>query len=295
MPTLACRALVLLVLALPGTAAAQLRASEQASVSQTIDGTVITVGYFRPRLRGRTEVFGAKPVPWDETWTPGANGATTLEVSRDVELEHVPLAKGKYSVWMLPRASGEWTLFLDPRAQRWHEDRPDTTTAVLRVVVHPETVASTEVLTWSVPEVQASGGTLVMQWGTMRVPLDIRVKSSLAITMSPADAARLVGEYTKRTQGPPFKRDFARLTVLYEGGTLKGEYTPMAPYLKRFALIRLVRDAFAPGIYDARGNITEVLRPDLTFTFSFKGDGSVSGVEARNADDELVWAGTRTP
>ncbi|HEX5817332.1 MAG TPA: DUF2911 domain-containing protein, partial [Gemmatimonadales bacterium] len=62
---------------------AQVRASERAEVKQTVDGTTITVNYARPRLRGRTDVFGTQ-VPWGEIWTPGANEATTLAVSKDV-------------------------------------------------------------------------------------------------------------------------------------------------------------------------------------------------------------------
>jgi hypothetical protein len=31
---------------------------EAATVSQTVDGTTFTVSYSRPRLRGRTEIFG---------------------------------------------------------------------------------------------------------------------------------------------------------------------------------------------------------------------------------------------
>ena len=87
------------LVALPGHGHAQVRASELAIVSQTIDGTVITVEYSRPRVRGRSPVFG-KLVTWGEVWTPGANWATTLDVSKDVTIDGHPLPRGKYSVWM---------------------------------------------------------------------------------------------------------------------------------------------------------------------------------------------------
>ena len=85
----------------PG-AEAQIRASERATVSQTVDGTVITVDFARPRRRGRAQVFGEE-VKWEEIWTPGANMATTLELSKPVQINGHPVAKGKYSVW--PRAA----------------------------------------------------------------------------------------------------------------------------------------------------------------------------------------------
>ena len=46
-----------LITALVAPAAAQIRASERGTVSQTVDGTVITVDYSRPRIRGRDSVF----------------------------------------------------------------------------------------------------------------------------------------------------------------------------------------------------------------------------------------------
>src|SRR5207244_13352769 len=50
---------------LPISAHAQVRASEPASISQTVDGTKLTVTYSRPRARTRDSLFG-KIVTWGE-------------------------------------------------------------------------------------------------------------------------------------------------------------------------------------------------------------------------------------
>jgi len=102
---------------------AQIRASEPALVAQTIDGTKLTVEYSRPRARTRDSLFG-RVVTWGEVWTPGANMATTLEVSKDVKVNGVALAKGKYSVWLVVRASGPWTAVFDPRSKLFHTQHP---------------------------------------------------------------------------------------------------------------------------------------------------------------------------
>lgn len=91
----------------PGSA--QIRASEAAMVAQTIDGTRLTVEYSRPRARTRDSLFG-KVITWDEVWTPGANWATTLEVSQDVRVNDKALAAGKYTVWFVVRKQGPWTV-----------------------------------------------------------------------------------------------------------------------------------------------------------------------------------------
>src|SRR5512147_2293691 len=76
---------------------AQIRASELQTIAQTVDGTTIKLTYSRPRLRGRSNVWGTRIVNWGEVWTPGANDATLLETDRDLTMGGVPVPKGKYS------------------------------------------------------------------------------------------------------------------------------------------------------------------------------------------------------
>ena len=101
---------------------AQIRASERATVSQTVDGTVITADYSRPQVREREDLFG-KVVHPAETWTPGANWATTLELSRDARLNGHDVPAGKYSLWMTT-APGAWVLHLHRNAALFHTQHP---------------------------------------------------------------------------------------------------------------------------------------------------------------------------
>jgi hypothetical protein len=283
-------------LALAAPARAQIRASELASVSQTIDGTKLTVQYSRPRARGRTPLFGnRKVVRWDETWTPGANWATTLDVSRDVTLEGRRVPKGTYSVWMVVRQGGDWTVVLDPRARRFHMEPPDSTAQQVRFPVRVGTAPFAEVLTWSFPDVRASGGTLAMQWGTTRVAMSLEVEPSLQVALPAADAEAYVGEYAfTEVDSAGAKGKTSGFRVLYEKGTLKGEFVPNDAYMGRFALIRVAPDLFAPGLYDEKGQIYEVLRPDMMFTFARVG-GRPATFEVRDDSDKLWATGARKP
>jgi hypothetical protein len=58
--------LVAMTLLLSTPAAGQISASERTYVSQTVDGTMLTVNYARPSARGR-EPFGAL-MPWGGVW-----------------------------------------------------------------------------------------------------------------------------------------------------------------------------------------------------------------------------------
>ena len=282
----------LLILALPLASGAQIRASEVGSVSQTIDGTKLTLVYSRPSVRGR-EVFGnPKMVQWDEVWTPGANWATTLDVSRDVQLGGRPVKRGTYSVWLIVHRDAPWTLLLDPQARRFHVQRPDSTAGQVRIAVRPDSAPFTEVLTWSFPQVRANGGLLQMEWARTRIAVDITVEPSLHPELAQADAAPYLGVYDYVSTPLDVGRPANRFVVRYENGVLKGEWEPFRPYYRRFALIRLAPDWFAPGLYDESGAIYEVMRPDMTFEFTRAND-RITGFEIRSSSDQLVGTGKR--
>ena len=290
MTSLARRLLFLLPLGLATTVHAQVRASELASVAQTIDGTTITMEYYRPRLRGRTSVYGSGAVPWNTMWTPGANWATTLETTRDVTLDGRVVAKGKYSVWLIPRDSVAWTVILDHKSRLFHERPPDSSATQVRFTVLAQAGPEIETLTWSFPDVRSTGATLQFEWSNRRIPFEIRVTPSLVTTVPASDVQAYLGTYdaTKQSLSPVR----GALVVTHEQGTLRADFVPVHGYFRHFALVRTGPDIFAPGIYDKQGEIYEVLRPDLTFTF-FHAPGEPVRVEARGVDDEIFWAGTK--
>ena len=84
-PLLAAAAALLLF---ASGAPAQPRGSERSTMTQIVNGTTLTLDFARPVARGRENLFGGV-IHWGETWTPGANWATTLEVvkvnSEDLE------------------------------------------------------------------------------------------------------------------------------------------------------------------------------------------------------------------
>lgn len=288
-----CRTLLAL-LAVPFPLAAQVRASEIGTISQTIDGTTITIEYSRPRARGRENLFGTKYVRWGETWTPGANWATTLEVDKPVKIAGKAVAKGKYSVWMVVRQDSNWTVVLDPKAHRYHMEPPDSTSGQIRIPARAHSAPFTDVLTWSMPEIRMDGGILAMQWERVRVPLDISVQPSLVTTLPATDASQYVGEYSFIEKDSTGKEKVSKFTVTHEDGTLKGRWTPDDPYMKKFALVKIGADTFAPGVYDEKGVLYEILKPDLVVEFK-RENGKVRSFTLRDMADELWGTGTRKP
>ena len=287
----------------------QIRASERSTVSQTIDGTVITIDYARPRLRGRSRVFGDE-VKWEEIWTPGANMATTIEVNKPIEINGHPVPKGKYSVW-IQVTRGNWIFMLDTLAQRFHTFRPKKENAMLQFELRPEQKPSIDVLTWWFPEVRSDGTVLAMQWDKYYVPLRIKVEPSRPRTVG-ADVARpIVGSYQMRwvpappdTTAPTDSSELAEgdgqseegpitVDITYDRGSLWGHVDPAPfPGYDTMVLLRMKDDWYIPGwwmngeLYDASDEMV------MEFTIE---NGRASGFNMRMKDDTVIATASRTP
>ena len=160
------------LLAAPNLASAQVMPSEKGTVTQTVDGTTITIEYYRPVARGRTPFPDV--VHWGRMWTPGANWATTLEVDQPIRLNGNPVPKGKYSIWMIPQLD-EWTVILNRDARRFHTQPPASSDEEVRLTVKPATGAPMETLAFYFPVVDGTHAELVLHWGTVVVPMGIEV------------------------------------------------------------------------------------------------------------------------
>ena len=175
----ALECIVALALVLPGSSHAQVMASEHGMVEQQVDGTTITVEYYRPQARGRTNLIGGV-VKFGSTWTPGANWATTIEVNKDVHIEGQALPKGKYSIWTIPQQD-QWTVILSSAWKRFHVQGPDPSAHEIRFTVKPQEAPELDVLTFTFPDVAADSTTLLLRWGTTAVPMHIEVMPSNAV------------------------------------------------------------------------------------------------------------------
>jgi len=283
---------------------AQIRGSERSLVTQTVDGTTISVDYARPHVRGRDPIFGGI-VDWGHLWTPGADWATTFEFSEDVELNGQPVPKGKYSVWMIPQPD-LWEVFLDPDDRIFHFPRPPLTEEQIHVSVVPvagETYA--EALTFSFPTVRSDGTELVFQWGMTQVPMHVTVHSSQTLTVEAEAAAPYPGVYdvvlvaTSPDPGPPSERvsEHSRMDLTYSGGHLTALWDVGANMARdenemlQVMMVPVSDQVFHPGWMQG-GELYET-EMDLWVEFDVE-DGLATSFQIRfGITDEIVWEGTR--
>jgi hypothetical protein len=277
---------------LASSGVAQVKASEPASVSQTIDGTTMTIEYSRPRARGRKNLFGSE-VRWGEVWTAGANKATTLEISRDITLEGQRVPKGKYSVWLQVRKSGYWTALIDTNAKRFHTQRPDTSQVAIRFPVKTSKGPYTETLTWGFENVRLSTAQLTLRWENTVVALDLAVEPTFVTAVPEATAAEYVGAYDQIVEAPTDTTQNYRvvssvLQLEYRKGSLFGKEDAKyiykgkeQSYSAEFMLLPNKDGSFHVG-FVIRGELASTYRETV---YEFKRtDGQVTGMEVRSSD-----------
>jgi Protein of unknown function (DUF2911) len=104
---------------LAGTGLAQekKRVSPHEKASIDLNGKTITIEYGRPYLKGRKAVGGTL-VPYGKVWRTGADEATTLTTSGDLDIGGVSVPAGTYALFTLPSENG-WKLIVSKNAKQW--------------------------------------------------------------------------------------------------------------------------------------------------------------------------------
>lgn len=259
-------------------------------VAQTIDGTRMTIDYSRPRARGRTNIYGGME-KWGTTWTPGADDATTLEVSNPITILGMKVPKGRYSVWFVLREREPWSLVLDPRDTLFHTDHPDSTAQQLRTTFTPKEVAHTEALTWEFPAFGTTGATLDFRWGTTGASFPIVVTPTLPLTVSAEEAAPFIGEYDYAWTDPKTTEKPSRFSVVRRDGKLFGVWeTAQFGTMREMQLLANGPDTFAYGFVRNGELWSTNLSMNVRFT---RNNGKVTGLEYGDGKEVFAKATRR--
>jgi hypothetical protein len=279
-------------------ASAQIRASEPATVQQTIDGTVFTIEYFRPRARGRSPLFGHDAVVWEHIWTPGANWATTFEFQKDITINGHEVPAGKYGIW-IDMSEAEFmptTLILEPDVLRFHTNPPEERDAQIRMPLTLSEGPYREVLTWEFEDISSTGGVLSLNWGEMRIPLEIGVQPSMRMTVTEEEGRPVVGMYdlVPPPGAPPMPEGMTGPTfevTLDTDGALWADFEGMPGdegdwfNQMEFRLLLFADGIFKPAEYYS-GAVQEVW--DAFLELDYEG-GQVTGFSIRDGKTDEIF------
>ena len=163
------------------------RVSQQAQSYQKVGVTEIKVVYSRPYVKERNVWEEPRIAPYDKVWRAGANEATTISFSTDVQVAGQDLKAGKYAFFLIPKKTGQWTAIFNKVHSQWGAFTYNESQDALRVDVSAEDAAHREAMELSFPDLTADGTNLVMRWAKKKVIIPISVDASKTTAMK-ADA-----------------------------------------------------------------------------------------------------------
>lgn len=139
-------------------------------VVQTLEnGTVVSIDYSQPSVKGRTIGKDIEPME-GKVWRAGANEATVFEVSKDVKIDDKTLPAGKYSLFTISNGD-EWTVIFNKTWSQWGAFSYKEADDQLRVKVKAEKAkASSEKLTYTIEK----NGKVNLLWGDRKVEFKVK-------------------------------------------------------------------------------------------------------------------------
>ena len=155
--------------------------SQQASITQRVGLTDLTVTFHRPAVRKRP-IWGTV-VPFGEVWRAGANENTVLTLSSPATIGGQQVPAGAYGVHMIP-AKGDWTIILSKESTAWGSFFYDQKNDAARFTVTPRPAEHQEHLGYSFEDPTETGVSLVMRWEKLAVPIAIAVDTSAVVLES---------------------------------------------------------------------------------------------------------------
>jgi hypothetical protein len=130
-----------------------------------VEGAAITIKYGRPSMRGR-KIFGGLR-QYGVLWMPGADEATRVDTTADLQFGGVRVPKGAYTIYTIPTET-TWTLIINKQTGQFHTVyNRDMDLARLEMKTERLT-EPVEQLTISATSAAGGGGVFAIEWETTR-------------------------------------------------------------------------------------------------------------------------------
>ncbi|MEL0456151.1 DUF2911 domain-containing protein [Flavobacteriaceae bacterium SZ-1-7] len=158
------------------------RGSQQATVSQRVGISDVSLKYSRPSVKER-EIWG-KLVPYgmnnlgfgtatEAPWRAGANENTVITFTHDAKLEGKPIEAGTYGLHVNVKDENNATIILSKDADAWGSFFYDEAHDALRADVKTNVVPHRELLTYEFNDVGPSSTTVSLIWEKKEIPFKI--------------------------------------------------------------------------------------------------------------------------
>jgi tetratricopeptide (TPR) repeat protein len=141
------------------------------TIKQDFGISSVELTYSRPAMKGR-KVFGDL-VPYGKLWRTGANAATRIKFTDDVQIGGTNLKAGEYVIYTVPNQN-EWEVVLNKGITNWGIDGYKQEEDVVRVKVKPIKLDEAfENFTMQFMNVKPNSTDLYIAWDKTAVALPI--------------------------------------------------------------------------------------------------------------------------
>jgi hypothetical protein len=141
------------------------------------DGKTVTIKYSRPKIRdpktGQPRKIMGGLVPYGQVWRTGANEATSLVTTADLDIAGTRVPAGSYTLYTLPQENGPWKLIISKKTGQWGIPYPGEGEDFVRIEMQtgktPDTV---DQFTISLEKRGPNAGVLKLAWENTEASVD---------------------------------------------------------------------------------------------------------------------------
>ena len=150
------------------------RPSPDATVSQYVGITKITVDYSSPGVKGR-KIWG-ELVPYGEIWRTGANEVTSITFGDPVKINGNELPAGTYGIHTIP-GEKEWEIIFSKDTEIDGSSNYDATKDAIRIKVVPEEHHFMERMTFLFADATENTVNVNLIWESLMVSFSVEVNT----------------------------------------------------------------------------------------------------------------------
>jgi len=150
------------------------RPSPDATVSQYVGITKITVDYSSPGVKGR-KIWGDL-VPYGKIWRTGANEVTSITFSDPVKVNGHDLPAGTYGIHIIP-GENDWEIIFSKDTKVDDPMTYDEKKDALRIKVKPEKNQFTERMAFTITDMTDNSANVNLIWENLKVPFKVEVNT----------------------------------------------------------------------------------------------------------------------
>jgi hypothetical protein len=162
------------------------RPSPDATISQYVGITKITIDYSSPGVKGR-KIWGDL-VPYGKIWRTGANEVTSITFSNPVKINGNELPAGNYGIHTIP-GENEWEIIFSKDTKVDDPMNYDEKKDALRIKVKPESSPFTERMAFTITDMTDNSANVNLIWEKLKLPFKIEVNTQELTLQSARNSA----------------------------------------------------------------------------------------------------------